>query len=252
MQAQTEQVSDFFNKIAGDYREKYGERDAFLNYFFHERLEEACRGFEFREKRILDVGAGTGNLYDHLLQIAPGVNYHATDIAENMLRQSNIPLENQHIGTLETIDLPQNSFDYVFVLGVTTYLDDKELSRSIENVHRLLTAGGVAVVTFTNSTSLDWKIRSAFKRLPVRGLSERSVISQEFRVYARSEDEIRKLVSDRFTVNEIRWLNHTTFPLNQLLKRPSVKLAKRIHSHNTTSRWIDRASSDFLAVMTKK
>ncbi len=50
MESQKEAVSGFFENIAGGYKSKYTGRNAFHNYFFLERLEEATRGFEFDGK----------------------------------------------------------------------------------------------------------------------------------------------------------------------------------------------------------
>jgi hypothetical protein len=45
--------------IAEGYRKKYNGSDAFLDYFFNERLAEAVNSLALQGKRILDIGAGT-------------------------------------------------------------------------------------------------------------------------------------------------------------------------------------------------
>jgi len=249
MKTEDNDVSEFFNRIAGEYRHKYSNEDKFHNYFFNERLEEACRNFDFGSAKILDVGAGTGNLYDFILQRYPDVDYYATDIAADMLRQSLIPHGRCYIGRLEEIDFSEETFDYVFVLGVTTYLDNKGLSRLIDRVNQLCIPGGKVIITFTNSQSLDWKTRRLLKFFPLHWFSKRYVMSQDFPVFARSVNGVRKLVPDKLVIDEVRWLNHTLFPFNQLLKRLSVSLAQRIHKQKAS--WVKFLSSDFLVIMSK-
>jgi ubiquinone/menaquinone biosynthesis C-methylase UbiE len=251
MTPQTNSVGDFFNRIADGYRSKYGKSDAFLHYFFHERLIEACRGHEFRGKRILDVGAGTGNLYDFLLNLEPDIDYYATDIAENMLRQSRIPVNRQFVGELDNVKLPPGEFDRIFVLGVTTYLDDTQMNGMLDRLYNICAPNGKIIITFTNAESLDWKSRALFRRLPRRFLPKRFVLTQGFQIYPHSASEIRRLIEGRFAIDDLRWLNHTIFPVNQILKRPSVAMAKKIHDTELARRWMNRLSSDFMFVLSK-
>ncbi len=251
MEAPKTEVADFFNTIAGNYRDKYSGKNAFLYYFFNERLDESTRGFDFRNKKILDVGAGTGNLYDRLLSIEPSIEYYATDIAGGMLEQSLIPPERRFVGRFDEIALPVDQFDYIFLLGVTTYLDDEELTRTLEGVASALAPDGRAVVTFTNQGSLDWKTRRVIKAFGRNLMPKRYVLSQDFRVYPRSLKRVEAKFGTLLSVEDVRWLNHTVFPFNQLARGPSVALARKIHRMKGKVRLKSSLSSDFLVVFSK-
>jgi ubiquinone/menaquinone biosynthesis C-methylase UbiE len=243
----TNDVREFFDEIADSYGEKYSGGDAFHEYFFTERLHEATRGVELAGRRILDIGAGTGNLYDHLLQIEPDIDYYGTDISPAMLDNSNIPADRRYVGKVEEINFPVENFDLVFMLGVTSYMNDAEVEATFARIYELLGSDGRLIVTFTNAASLDWKSRRTFKFFAGKLVPSRNVLGQSFTIYPRRLDEVEQRLAGRFVIEDTRYLNHTIFPLNQLFKRPSVRAAKTLHSRGP----LNSLSSDFLLVLRK-
>lgn len=252
MEVQKQEVEGFFNEIAVDYKSKYSSADAFHHYFFNERLAEATKEFDFKDKKILDVGAGTGDLYDYLIRLEPTVDYYAVDVAANMLEQSRIPLQNRFVGFCYEVEFPLKTFDYIFMLGVTTYLDDEEINKTFDFIYSSLAESGKAIVTFTNQSSMDWKSRKVFKLLAKNFMSKRYVLSQEFKIYPRTLPEIKKIFQEHFQVEDIRWLNHTIFPFNQVMKKLSVKTAEKLHQKLKSESFLKLLSSDFLLVLSKK
>lgn len=252
MDTQKQEVEGFFNEIATGYKSKYTSADAFRHYFFNERLKEATEGFNFTDKKILDIGAGTGDLYDYIFALESSVDFYASDIAANMLEQSNIPVDKRFVGFCHQIDFPVKQFDYIFMLGVTTYLDAKEIEKTFDFIHSALKSNGRAIVTFTNQSSLDWKARKLFKSLAKSVAPKKYVLSQEFQIYPKKLSEIEKHLQRQFNVEEVRWLNHTVFPFNQVLKGVSVKTAKKLHQTLKTKSILNRLSSDFLLVLSRK
>ena len=247
MPTNSNDVREFFDEIADSYGEKYSGGDAFHEYFFTERLAEAARGIELAGRRILDIGAGTGNLYDHLRQIEPEIDYYGTDISPAMLDHSKIPAGRQFVGKIEEINFPVANFDLVFMLGVTSYMNDAEVEATFAKIHELLDNDGRLIVTFTNASSLDWKSRRTFKFFAGKLVPSRNVLGQCFTIFPRRLDEVEQRLAGRFVTEDTRYLNHTVFPLNQLFKRPSVRAAKKLHSRGP----VNSLSSDFLLVLRK-
>jgi SAM-dependent methyltransferase len=248
MSSQEQEVKEFFNRTAAEYRTKYSGRDAFHHYFFTERLFEATRGFDFKNKKVLDIGAGTGNLYDYLLEKEPQIDYYASDIAGDMLSQSRIPAHRRFEGLCYNVNFPVSRFDYIFMLGVTTYLDDEELGRIVEFIKRSLDPDGIAVVSFTNRSSIDWQIRKISRRGARVLAPGKYVIAQQFEIFPRDVQEAERLCGDGLGLEEVRWINHTLFPLSQILKSPSVRIAQAIHRRQS-SRFLNLLSSDFLLIL---
>ncbi len=85
MGSQRAQVQSYFDRLAPGYRARYEGGQAFLQYLYEDRLEKALEGWNPLGKTVLDIGAGTGILYDRLPQ---GQDYYACDISGAMLEQS--------------------------------------------------------------------------------------------------------------------------------------------------------------------
>lgn len=236
----------FFDRISGTYRDKYSGQSPFHRYYFNERLDKAINGLDLDGKDVLDIGSGTGNLYDALIRRFPQVNFHATDVSTGMLAQSRVPRDHQFCGHAYDHDFPVQSFDAIFMLGVTTYLDRTELERNLSFVAHSLKAGGVAIITFTNKHSLDHLLRALF-RIPVRFLGSRdNVLSSDIRTHAYSYKEVRQLLSPFLCIRQIDVHNHTIFPLNLLLPRPSLFIAERLARVPGSPSWLRFLSSDLL------
>ena len=97
--AQHEQAARFFDEVSGTYKDKYKDRSPFHRYFFNERLEKATRGFDLSDADVLDIGSGTGELYEHLVARFPRMRFHATDVSAGMLAQSTVAAEIKRVGT---------------------------------------------------------------------------------------------------------------------------------------------------------
>ena len=153
----------FFDEMAANYKGRFTNQFPFLFYFYNQRLAAACSGLSFREEtRVLDYGAGTGFLYDYLLSDDYSLtNYIGIDISADMLNQSNIPVYQREIGGPARLK-KQPQQDYIFSLGVTTYMTELELVEFLSIVREKLQEDGRLIISFTNKNSLDVKIRLFF------------------------------------------------------------------------------------------
>ncbi len=243
-------MEEFFDSHAEEYRRKYMGDDQFYNYFFFERMEAATVGMSFDGKRILDIGSGTGGLYDYLVESGASFSeYVAQEISKGMLSQSNVPESNKICG--DFLDLKfSEKYDYVFMLGVTTYLDEVICKQYFQKVLGILKPEGKFIVTFTNKNSLDIGIRNFLKPLISLFAGDNRIISQSFSSSYYSVDDIMKLFDDRFRIEKLVGLNHTFFPVSRMVPGISVRLARVIHKFSETDskRFL---SSDLLVKLIK-
>jgi SAM-dependent methyltransferase len=235
---ETSSAKDFFNTISGDYKKKYKPENAFHHYFFNERLAKATKNFILNHKKILDVGAGTGDLYDHVTSNFGETRYVATDVAAGMLENSLIPVENRFLGVIPNIVLPYDDFDNVFMLGVSTYLTKAEMSEHLRFfANNIKPEDGRIAITFTNKYSFDNLFRTLLKPLVKRLKNKETVLSQEILIQKYTLTEVNTMLTNAgFELQKTEWLNHTIFPINLLFKKLSVKVAL----------WIDGFSNNVL------
>lgn len=228
------------------YRDKYGTRSPFHHYFFNERLEKATRGLDLTDRDVLDIGAGTGNLYDHLVVRFPTMRFHATDVSAGMLAQSRIPEERRFVGHAYDQQLPERRFHAIFMLGVTTYMDPAELDRNLAFIADSLTPDGIAVITFSNRWSLDTGMRRLL-RLPLSWFGRKDkVLASGLRTRVYGLGEVERLLARHLHTTRVDLLNHTVFPFNLLLPGPALAVARWLARREGAPLWLRWLSSDLL------
>jgi len=223
MKSKREPVQSFFDRLAPAYRRRYEGKRVFLRYLHEERLEKALAGLGLSGKKVLDIGAGTGILYDRLLKMNARADYYACDISAAMLAQSSIPEERRWTGTPRECVFPVDRFDAVFLLGVTPYLTEEELADMLAYIAEHLAENGIAVLGFANRLSLDFRIRRVLRLLfgPLLG---GTVLGLPVRGY--SLKEVKEMMPPALAVAGHQWLNATVFPFNRLFPRLSVRFSK--------------------------
>ena len=114
-------VKAYFDEQADRYHRKYSEQSPYLNFMFRERIRMAAGSINLSGKKVLDIGAGTGALYDYLVRHNISGDYFACDISSSMLKHSHIPVDRQFTGQAQHIEWSVDRFDCIFMLGVTNY-----------------------------------------------------------------------------------------------------------------------------------
>jgi len=112
---------------------------------------------DLANKRVLEIGVGYGTLGQYVAERAAG--YQAIDIADEpvgllQLRLGLIgrPIEGVTQGSALDVPLPDQSVDAVISIGCLHHTGD--LRRAVDEVHRVLTPGGAALVMVYNRYSL--------------------------------------------------------------------------------------------------
>jgi len=227
-------VKGFFNDISVNYKNKYTKKNKFHYYFFIERLQKATRGLNLGNKKLLDIGAGTGDLYDFLFEMDKSVDYIGTDVSEGMLENSSIPKEKRYLGDYNSLVLPKINFNYAFMLGVSTYLSEEQIKGYVRFMADRV--DDEVVVTFTNKLCLDNFMRTLLKPLISIIPNKKNVLSQKIDIHTYTPEKAFALFSDDFELVKIEWLNHTVFPINLIFPSFSIWFANKL----------DRLKSEFL------
>jgi ubiquinone/menaquinone biosynthesis C-methylase UbiE len=124
----------------------YDSKEAYLNSFEKNQLLPIFE--DVQDKKILDVGAGTGRLAVVLSKMGGRVT--AIDVSEEMLKElkKKAPVVTTQIADAESLPFPDKSFDYVLVAFLIVHLKDP--SRFFDQAYRVLKDGGKLIVTNIN------------------------------------------------------------------------------------------------------
>ncbi|MBK8563696.1 MAG: hypothetical protein IPN76_10225 [Saprospiraceae bacterium] len=125
-----------------------------------------------------------------------------------------------------------NSFDYIFMLGVSSYLRKEDLEQFMPLFGKWLNDEGRIIISFTHRRSLEHLIRTCIKPLlRLLPFKKRGVIQQDFNLTAFSLSEFSKLLPATLFLKQAKWHNQTFSPFNQLLPQLSIQLAYYLKKH---------------------
>ncbi len=249
---QQQQVKKFFDDISADYSAKYSTTHPFLSYFFQQRLSEATTPFSFEKKSILDIGAGPAPLFYFLQKKTIDLQYFATDLAPNMLEVSGLDANQYFVGTISEFPFLKKKYDYIYLLGVTTYFGKKELDQHLDFIQNHLSINGVAILSFTNRNSIDFKIRQIVRFLTRLLGFKKNVMGQDFNISAYSYNEVSQIIDPHFSIMKQSFLNQTFPPFSRLFPKTSISFAHFIKKKITSPTLLSWLSSDFLVFIKSK
>lgn len=145
------EVKGVFDRMASYYAGERGQSP-----WFQAQLKIVLAMLNSEKGLLLDIGCAAGAEFEPLL--ARGFQIVGIDYAPEMLR-----LAQQRYGAsqalclcradAESLPFPDASFDHVVCLGVFEYLSTYD--RGLEEIHRVLRPGGVAILSLPTRISLD-------------------------------------------------------------------------------------------------
>ncbi len=180
--------------------EFYDQKEKYLNSFEQNKILPLLG--DVKNKKVLDIGAGTGRLS---LQLAKGgAQVMALDVSEKMLEL--VKRKNHKVQTTvadaENLPFENNSFDVVTAAFLIVHLKDP--ARFFDEVYRILKDGGKFVVTNINQ-----------KDPPEVKTKEGNIIIESF--YHRPEKIKEILESLAFQVEQEIFVKENEIWVNQIL-----------------------------------
>ena len=154
-------MKDWYNKIAKDYDRLWFKG---IRTRYYEKLNDAFlyKLVNFRGKKVLDLGCGTGRLTRNLGKIAKEVE--AIDMSEEMLRvarEKNKDMKNIKFKVMNALDMKyeDNTFDVVVCLGSLESIPG--FRKVFEEINRILKPGGAVVFSIHN----DLLYKKVYRRI---------------------------------------------------------------------------------------
>lgn len=143
-----DKVQHFYDQLSSRYSElisKCVPRYQELLYNMFHYIPE-----DFKPKRILDLGCGTGNLTDHILKKFPEAEIDALDISEDILKECRKRFANnpnvRYIQTdFKSLHLPPGSYDLVMSSIAIHHIEDPDKINLYKEVYQALSSGGIFI-----------------------------------------------------------------------------------------------------------
>ncbi len=125
---------------------RYDEMEGYLNSFEKENLFYLLK--DVRDKKVLDIGAGTGRVSVMLKR--NGAKVTALDLSESMLSilKKKEPAIEIVIGDAESLPFGDETFDVIVAAFVVVHLSEPR--RFFEEAYRVLKDGGQLLITNIN------------------------------------------------------------------------------------------------------
>lgn len=155
-------VSEFETIYPANYHAfDFSEADFGIVYKIRARLEARrvlswCKGLP-ADAKILDVGCGDGFHLNLLKKYGESAwRLEGIDIDERAAQTAQKSGLKVHLGTVEALDLPENSFDFAFMIQTIEHVAQPE--KVLAAVFRLLKPGARLVVVTDNTDSADFRL----------------------------------------------------------------------------------------------
>jgi len=149
----TENVKEFYNKIAKKYASKYND-EIKRKYYKILLIEPLISFLKFKNKKVLDLGTGPGwFLFEVAKDIKQGVGI---DISDEMIKIANFQ-NKYHNLIFEVMDAKKlnfsdESFDIITSFGMFEYIQD--MSPFLKEIKRVLKKDGIFILTCRNKCFL--------------------------------------------------------------------------------------------------
>jgi ubiquinone/menaquinone biosynthesis C-methylase UbiE len=170
-----------------DFSKTYDRPRSDGYHAFIDDLETECVRRWMPGPRVLEVGCGTGQILKRVRAFAPAAL--GVDLSGGMLAHARARGLTVGQASATQLPFPDRSFDLVYSFKVLPHIPD--LAGAIAEVHRVLDAGGVAVLEFYNTRSLRvWWKKARWWRVKVGEGSH----DREVHTTYHSPAEVRALV----------------------------------------------------------
>lgn len=121
-------------------------------------VEELARPLDSFQ-RVLDFGCGNGRVLSHLALASEETEFHGSDVDEEAIAWASRHFPRIHFGVnryAPPMELPDGHFDLIYSISIFTHLNEHSQDAWLRELDRLLSPGGIALLTTNGDHVLDW------------------------------------------------------------------------------------------------
>ena len=211
------QQQEHYDTIAAEYEEHYSDKYS-VEYRRRFIYEPMFAGLELEGKNVLDAMCGSGQTTEYLLE--RGANVTGLDISNEVIETFKARWTNATALKRSLLDsgLPDNSFDYVVIVGGLHHIHPN-VNRAIQEIHRVLKPGGHLCFMEPHSGSFPDLVRRVWYKF------DRFFSDNEEAVDIQA---LKRDFANRFTLKRANYLGNIAFllVLNSLIFRLPAKSKK--------------------------
>jgi SAM-dependent methyltransferase len=153
-------VGGLHGEFADDYRRFFAAYDAW-RYDQEGHIPACLDRFDFRNKRVLEIGLGQGAEAEQLIR--RGARWSGLDLTRESVERVGarlelraLPYDDLRQGSALDIPWPDDSFDIVFSHGVLHHIPDIHTAQA--EIHRVLRPGGTLIAMLYARRSLNYQL----------------------------------------------------------------------------------------------
>jgi len=152
-----DKISVYFNDFSKNYDQFAFDQSRGTKYLSEIEIDFLINELQIRNKKILDVGVGTGRNSEMLL--SEGGIVEGIDLSEGMMAKAKEKLNGKKINFTvadagENIPFKDANFDVVICMRVLKYIPS--WGRTIEEISRVLTKNGIFILEIANLYSVQY------------------------------------------------------------------------------------------------
>lgn len=199
-------------RLAEGY-ENIREKNTNGRYYSLKWFEEMLSMLPKVHGNLLDIGCGTGILYDALPK---GIDYTGIDLSKDMVAvgKKRYPLATFKVMDCENLEFKDETFDIIIVRGVIHHIPEPK--KALAEISRCMKKGGIIVISEPKHNALIEIARDIIKKVTTHFDKEHTSF--------REKEIINIIESAKLTLIQKRYFGYLAYPVSLPDIIPLVKI----------------------------
>jgi 2-polyprenyl-3-methyl-5-hydroxy-6-metoxy-1,4-benzoquinol methylase len=187
----------------------------------HARLRHLATQVEFRDKKVLDCGCGTGYSLAFISSDTPNAHYLGIDVDECAIAYARTKYPGLDLRVMDgmALSFDSSSFDVVLSFEVLEHLNEDQQRRYISETYRVLKTGGTLVLSTPNKDVFSLGHRISLNLYHVRELTLEQLVHLLGEKYQSVDVYGQCFLDSNLRNRDFAYLNSQFKPAKRLKRR---------------------------------